>query len=310
MKVYRDVNEFKVVRPVITIGSFDGVHLGHFKIIEGLKKLAEKNNGETVIFTFYPHPRQVLFPNEHNLRLLTTLDEKIALFEKAGLEHLIIYPFTKEFSRLSYADFVKEILVGKLNVDSLVVGHDHKFGRNREGGYQVLQELSKEFQFKLEQIDVLFSDDVEISSTKIRKALQDGNIAKANKYLGYPFALHGSVVEGQQLGRKIQFPTANIEASDPNKIIPGYGVYAVFVKVNGIKYMGMLNIGTRPTVNRNADQRSIEVHIINFSGNIYDHQIEIQFIKKVRNEQKFASVVELKEQLEKDKQTVISCLSE
>ncbi|MGQ8336015.1 bifunctional riboflavin kinase/FAD synthetase [Sunxiuqinia sp. A32] len=308
MKVYRDINEFKVKRPVLTIGSFDGVHLGHFKIIDSLKKIASKNHGETVIFTFYPHPRQVLFPDEGNLRLLTTLNEKIELFEKAGLEHLIIYPFTKEFSQLSYIEFVKKILIEKLKVNSLVVGHDHKFGKNREGGFEVLNDLSSTFQFNLEQIDVLLSDDVEISSTQIRNALQDGDIEKANTYLGYPFTLHGSVVEGQQLGRKIQFPTANIETSDPNKIIPGHGVYAVYVKLNEQIFKGMLNIGTRPTVNRNADHRSIEVHIIDFDGDIYNQQLEIKFIQKTREEQKFGSVDELRTQLEKDKQIIIKTL--
>ncbi len=308
MKIYHDISEFHVKNPVITIGSFDGVHLGHLKIINRLKEIAKQEGGESVIFTFYPHPRLVLFPEEGNLRLLTTLNEKIRLFEKAGIEHLIIFPFTKEFSELSYTDFVQNILVKKLKIKSLVVGYDHKFGKNREGDFEMLKSLSGTFNFKLEQLDVLLMDDINISSTKIRNALQDGNITRANKYLGYPFTLHGSVVEGQQLGRKIQFPTANIEASDPNKIIPGYGVYAVFVNFGKEKHMGMLNIGTRPTVNKNADHRSIEVHIFDFNNDIYQKQIELEFIRKVRDEQKFGSIDELRLQLEQDKQTVLEIL--
>ncbi|WP_423130583.1 bifunctional riboflavin kinase/FAD synthetase [Gaoshiqia sp. Z1-71] len=304
MKIYHDIDDFRVQNPVLTIGSFDGVHRGHFKIIERLKEIACQNKGESVIFTFYPHPRLVLFPDEGNLRLLTTLDEKIRLFEKAGIEHLIVFPFTKEFSDLSYTDFVREILVKKLKIKSLVVGYDHKFGKNREGGFEMLKNLSLVFNFQVEKLDVLLMDDINISSTKIRDALQQGNISRANKYLGYPFTLHGTVVEGQKLGRKLQFPTANIEASDPHKIIPGFGVYAVFVNVGAQKFMGMLNIGTRPTVNKNADSRSIEVHILNFDGNLYKKQIELEFIQKVREEQKFASVEELKLQLEKDKKSV------
>lgn len=308
MKVYHDIQDFQVKNPVLTIGSFDGVHLGHVKIISRLKEIAAQNQGESVIFTFFPHPRLVLFPQEHNLRLLTTLNEKIRLFERAGIEHLIIFPFTKSFAELSYTDFVRQILVEKLRIKSLVVGYDHKFGKNREGGYEMLQELSETYQFKLEKLDVLLMDNINISSTKIRNALQAGDVTKANKYLGYPFTLHGKVIEGQKLGRKIQFPTANIEASDPNKIIPGYGVYAVFVNVGNQKHMGMLNIGTRPTVNKNADHRSIEVHILQFDGNLYGHEIELEFIRKVREEQKFNSIETLRMQLEQDKQEVIRIL--
>jgi len=310
MKIYRHIEDFHVQNPILTIGSFDGVHLGHLKIIDRLKEIAKQNKGESVIFTFYPHPRLVLFPEEHNLRLLTTLHEKIRLFEKAGIDHLIIYPFSKEFSQLSYADFVRRILVERLKIQTLVVGYDHKFGKNREGSFTMLKDLSEEIGFQLEKLDVLLVDDINISSTKIRDSLQTGNIRRANKYLGYPYTLHGSVVEGQQIGRKIQFPTANIEASDPNKLIPGHGVYAVFVNVEGKRYQGMLNIGTRPTVNRNADNRSIEVHILEFDGNLYGNEIELEFIEKIREEQKFESIDHLRAQLETDKQTIILRLSE
>lgn len=308
MKIYRNINDFNVEAPIVTIGSFDGVHLGHLKIIERLNEIAHARNGESVIFTFAPHPRLILFPEEDNLRLLITLDEKIKLFEKAGIKHLIIYPFTKEFSELNYSDFVQKILVDKLKISTLVVGYDHKFGKNREGSFDLLKQLSEEYNFEVEKLDVLLMDNINVSSTKIRNALQEGNITKANKYLGYSFTLHGTVIEGQKIGRKMEYPTANIQASDPHKIIPGYGVYAVFVKVLDKRFMGMLNIGTRPTVNNNADNRSIEVHIMDFNGDLYQKEIEIEFIKKIRNEKKFASIDELKMQLGKDRISSIKIL--
>lgn len=307
MKIYQDISNFHVENPVVTTGSFDGVHLGHLKIIHRLKEIAFQTNGESVVFTFSPHPRLILFPGEGNLRLLTTLEEKIDLLEKTGVEHLIIYPFTREFSQLSYIEFVRDVLVHELRTKTLVVGYDHKFGKNREGNFKVLQDLSSAYHFSVEKLDVLLMDDINVSSTKIRHALQTGNIEKANQYLGYSFRLHGTVIEGQKLGRRIQFPTANIQSSDPNKIIPAFGVYAVFVHVKGKRFRGMMNIGTRPTIS-NADHRSIEVHIIDFEGDLYNKPIEIEFIKKIREEQKFGSVEELKSQLEKDKQTVMNLL--
>lgn len=307
MKIYQGISSFHIENPVVTIGSFDGVHLGHLKIIHRLKEIARQTGGESVVFTFSPHPRLVLFPGEGNLRLLTTLDEKKDLLEKAGVEHLIIYPFTMEFSQLSYIEFVRDILVGGLKLKTLVVGYDHKFGKNREGSFEILQDLSAVYNFSVEKLDVLLMGHVNVSSTKIRNALQKGDITKANQYLGYPFRLHGTVIEGQKLGRRIQFPTANIQASDPHKIIPGYGVYAVYVTLAGKRYRGMMNIGTRPTVS-NADNRSIEVHVINFEGDLYHNVLEIEFIQKIREEQKFSSVSELRAQLEKDKQTVTGIL--
>jgi riboflavin kinase/FMN adenylyltransferase len=309
MKIYRDIDEFHVENPILTIGSFDGVHLGHLKIINRLKEIAKQENGESVIFTFYPHPRLVLFPEEDNLRLLTTLNEKIRLFGRAGIDHLIIYPFTREFSQLTYADFVKDILVDSLRIKTLVVGYDHKFGKNREGSFVMLRDLSAQLNFQLEKLDVLLIDDINISSTKVRDALQEGNVQRANKYLGYAYTLHGTVIEGQKLGRRIQFPTANVLASDPNKLIPGHGVYAVYVNVEDSRYRGMLNIGTRPTVNQNADNRSIEVHILGFEGNLYGKELELEFIEKIREEQKFASIDDLRTQLEKDRQTVLTRLA-
>ncbi len=306
MKIYNDPEQLEARNPVVTIGTFDGVHSGHKKVIARLKEIARKVDGETVIFTFYPHPRMVLFPEENNIRLLTTLDEKIALFEQAGIDHLIVFPFTREFSQLSYSDFVKQVLVDKIHTHHLVVGYDHKFGKNREGGYEFLQECAAEYGFSIEKLDVLLINETNVSSTKIRKALDEGNIVKANRYLGYRFTLHGTVIEGQKLGRQIQFPTANVQSSDPYKIIPGHGVYTVLVRVNGQTYKGMLNIGSRPTVNTNADHRSIEVHILDFNENIYGKPIELLFFGKIRDEKKFTSLQALREQLEKDRVTTLS----
>ncbi len=287
---------------MVTIGTFDGLHKGHQLVINQLKELASNENGETVIFTFYPHPRIVTAPNETSLRLLTTKNEKIKLFEQFGVDHLIIYPFNEAFAALSYTDFVKTILVEKIHTYCLVVGYDHRFGKNREGGYEYLQKCAEKYGFKVHRTEALSVETDKVSSTKIRAALETGAIAKANQYLGYRFTLHGTVVNGKQLGRKLGFPTANIEASDKYKIIPGYGVYAVLIEIDDKQYKGMLNIGTRPTFNNNADNRSIEVNIFDFAENIYGKSITLVFIDKIREEKKFAGVDALVEQLKTDKE--------
>lgn len=310
VKLHTDLKEFNSINPVVTIGTFDGVHLGHQKVIQRLREIAKKHKGETVIFTFYPHPRLVTSPNETNLRLLTTLNEKIKLFENFGIDHLIVYPFNKDFSDLTYIEFVKQILVDKMKTHCLVVGYDHKFGKNREGGFEYLKKCATQFNFKIEKLNALFVDSENVSSTKIREALQNGDIKLAKHYLGYNFTLHGIVVPGKQLGRKLGFPTANIEASDKHKIIPGYGVYAVNVILNKSEYKGMLNIGTRPTFNKNADNRSIEVNIFDFSDNIYGQEVTLVFIDKIRNEQKFDGIEMLVEQLKQDKETALKILSD
>jgi riboflavin kinase/FMN adenylyltransferase len=301
VEIHRDLKHFNAHNPVLTIGTFDGVHLGHRKIIDALRQRASEMKGQSVIFTFDPHPRKIVAPEEASLRLLTTLEEKIALFEQSGIDHLIVYPFTPEFSRLTYEEFVETVLVSQIHLKFLVVGYDHKFGKNRQGDFEFLQKCAARFDFQVEKLDVLLMNEANVSSTKIREAIQKGDFQTANAFLGYPFALHGTVVEGQKLGRKIQFPTANVQASDPDKIIPGYGVYAVRAVVAGKSHLGMLNIGSRPTVNHNADNRSIEVHILDFEADIYGKTIELVFYKKLREEQKFASLDALKEQLAQDK---------
>ncbi len=294
---------------MVTIGTFDGVHVGHQEVIARLKEIAREHGGESVIFTFYPHPRLVTSPHEKNLRLLTTLEEKKHQLGQSGIDHLIVFPFTKAFSQLSYAEFVEKILVKKIHTHCLVVGYDHRFGKNREGGFEYLQECAKRFHFKIEKLEALLVDEAHVSSTRIREALEKGEISRANRFLGYRFTLHGNVVEGERVGRKIGFPTANIEASDPHKLIPGYGVYAVEILISEKKHRGMLNIGSRPTFNKNADNRSIEVHIFDFSGNIYNTELTLVFVGKIRDEKKFSGVEALTEQLKKDKIEALKILS-
>jgi riboflavin kinase / FMN adenylyltransferase len=310
LKIHTEIDLFKAKNPVVTIGTFDGVHLGHQQVIARLNDFAHKHNGESVIFTFFPHPRLVTSPGEGNLRLLTTLEEKQALFAESGTDHLIVFPFTKEFSQLTYSEFVEEILVKKMRTHCLVVGYDHRFGKNREGGYTYLQQCAQRFGFEIEKLEPLLIDQSNVSSTRIREALDKGDTALANRLLGYRYTLHGHVVEGNQVGRQIGFPTANIEASDPHKLIPGYGVYAVEIIVSDKKYGGMLNIGTRPTINRNADNRSIEVHIFDFSGDLYNQEVILIFAGRIRTEQKFDSVSELAAQLVKDKVSALKILQE
>ena len=310
MKLHYGLNDFDAQKPVVTIGTFDGVHLGHQQIISRLQEIAQKRGGETVIFTFHTHPRLVTAPNETNLRLLTTLKEKTKLFEQYGIDHLVVYQFNKAFSELSNSEFVENILVKQMRTHCLVVGYDHKFGKNREGDFDYLQRCATKFNFEIEKLDVLTVEKDSVSSTKIRHALENGMIEKANRYLGYRFTLHGTVVDGKQLGRKLGFPTANIEASDKHKIIPGYGVYAVKINIENKVHNGMLNIGTRPTFNNNADNRSIEVNIFDFNDNIYGKEITLEFVGKIRDEQKFDGIESLVAQLHKDKKMALNVLSE
>ena len=309
MHIHYNLDNFVAVNPVVTIGTFDGVHLGHREVISALKRISFLSGGDSVVFTFEPHPRIVISPGEDTLRLLSTKDEKIKLMEEIGIDHLVIYPFTVEFSKLSYNEFVAKILVGKMKISSLVVGYDHRFGQGRQGDFSSLELLSNEMNFKVEQLSELLIDSKVVSSTKIRLALEVGDISKANHFLGYRYSLSGKVIEGKQLGRKLGFPTANIETSDNHKLVPGDGVYAVFVQTGGELFKGMLNVGFRPTVNYNADHKSIEVHIFDFESDIYNSDITLYFVMKIRDEQKFSGIVELQEQLVKDRITALSILS-
>jgi len=302
MKIYQNIEEFKGVRnPAVTIGTFDGVHLGHQKIIRQLKKGAESIHGESVIFTFYPHPRMVLFPDDNSLRLLSTEDEKKELFENFGVEHLIIYPFTKEFSRITYTEYVRDILVQKLNVKRLIIGYNHHFGRNREGSFEQLSKLAPVYGFELEKIPAHDIDEIEISSTKIRKALESGDIQTANKFLGYMYSIQGRVVKGKGLGKGLGYPTANIHVEDKYKLIPANGIYAVTVDVGKKIYNGMMSIGVNPTVSTNGT-RTIEVNIFDFSNDIYEENIRIFFKQKIRDEKKFESLEALIKAIDGDKE--------
>jgi len=309
VQIHYNLDNFKALNPVVTIGTFDGVHLGHREVISELKRISALSGGDSVVFTFEPHPRIVISPQEDSLRLLSTKDEKIKLMEKIGIDHLVIYPFTLEFSKLSYNEFVTNILVGRMNISSLVVGYDHRFGQGRKGDFNFLELLSKSLNFKVEQLSQLLIDNEVVSSTKIRLALESGDISKANHFLGYRYILTGKVIAGKQFGRKLGFPTANLETFDRHKLVPGDGVYAVLVETGGETYKGMLNVGIRPTVNYNADHKSIEVHIFDFDTDIYNSAITLFFVEKIRDEQKFAGINELHDQLIKDRIFALNILS-
>ncbi|MFI5150677.1 MAG: bifunctional riboflavin kinase/FAD synthetase [Bacteroidia bacterium] len=304
MKIYREISSFRnVSKPVLTTGTFDGVHLGHKKIISRLQELAQTSGGESVVLTFDPHPRMILYPDDDGLRLLSTLDEKIDLLGKAGVQHLIICPFTKEFSRLSSLDFVRNILVNQIHTHKLVIGYNHHFGRNREGSFEHLKEFGPLYGFDVEEIPAQDVDHIEVSSTKIRAALQQGDVDTANAYLGHLYSLEGTVVKGRQLGRTLGFPTANLDTGNHFKLVPSDGIYAVLTEWKGTVYQGMMSIGMNPTVS--GKQRTIEVNILNFDRNIYGEKLRISFVKRMRDEVKFDGLDALKRQLEKDKEQAL-----
>ena len=308
MKVYHSISDFQnVSRPILTTGTFDGVHFGHKIIIDRLKEIAKNQNGETVLLTFSPHPRMVLFPDDHNLQLINTLDEKIKLLEQVGIEHLIIHPFTMAFSRTTSMQFVRDIIVNELNTHKLVIGYNHHFGRNREGSFEHLKEYAPLYGFEVEEISAQLIDDVSISSTKIRNSLLSGDVSKAADYLGYNYLLKGQVIEGQQIGRTLGFPTANLKVLDGSKLIPKDGVYAVHVEVKRQAFKGMMNIGNNPSFI--SKKHSLEVHIFDFDSDIYDEQIEVRFIKRIREEISFDNLDALKIQLEQDEDTAKAILS-
>jgi len=308
VKIYSSIEEFQnVERPIVTTGTFDGVHFGHRKIIDRLKDLAQSCRGETVLLTFSPHPRMVLFPDDQDLKLLNTIEEKKQLLEKAGVQHLIVHPFTKNFSRISSINFVRDILVNEINAHKLVIGYNHHFGRNREGSFEHLQKFASVYGFEVEEIPVQLLDNVGVSSTKIRKALFHGDVDKAAEYLGYQYELCGTVVNGNAIGRSIGFPTANLELGDVKKILPADGVYAVWVIVDKKTYKGMMNIGKKPTLN--SQIRTLEIHLLEFDQYIYNKKIKIKFVKRIRDEIAFCELIELKEQLEKDRSLISTLLS-
>jgi len=299
LKVHHSIKEFKEKKQstILTIGTFDGVHIGHQKIIERLNQIKSSDKDHSAILTFFPHPRKIL--NQGNeIKWLNTMDEKIQLLNKFGLDHLIIEPFTKDFSELSAIDFVQDILVNELHIKSLVIGHDHQFGKNREGNFNQLKTLGETFDFDVEKISAQEIEDVSVSSTKIRLAIENGDISKANKYLGYHYLLSGEFVKGQGLGRKLDYPTINLSIFEDHKLIPKTGVYIVKTIIDQKTVFGIMNIGFRPTID--GKNKTIEVHLLDFNGNLYGENMQIEVLKRLRDEQKFASLERLIHQIKKD----------
>lgn len=303
MKTLTAINDSKFPeKTIITIGTFDGVHLGHRKILEKVVNQAKKAGLKSVVLTFFPHPRMVL-QEKSEIKLLNTIEEKTALFQELGIDYLIIHPFDYEFSRLSAEEFVTSILVEKFNIQKIIIGYDHRFGCNRTANIDDLTVYGNQYGFEVEQISVEEINEIAISSTKIRTAVQEGNISLANQYLGYYYSFSGTVTTGKQLGRTIGFPTANIGNVTDYKLIPKNGVYVVKSLIDGKTVLGMMNIGNRPTVN--GDSQTIEVHFLNFNGDLYGQQLEITLLGYIRDETKFHSLDELKEQLAKDQQFAV-----
>ncbi|HXP53040.1 MAG TPA: bifunctional riboflavin kinase/FAD synthetase [Bacteroidia bacterium] len=311
MKIYNSIDEFAasgVKKTIVTTGTFDGVHLGHQTILKRLNELSVKQDAESVLLTFSPHPRTVLFPDGEPMHFLSTFPEKQVLLKEAGIKHLIVHPFTLELAKVSAYNYVRDILVGKLHVKGLVIGHDHRFGRNREGSIKELKEWAPVLGFDVEELVPFKLGDITISSSKIRRAIAGGDLETANSYLGYTYSIHAKVVHGLNLGGKeLGYPTANLEVEDQNKIIPGDGIYAVYATYEGKKYKGMMSIGFNPTVEGKG--RSMEVHIFDFDSNIYDKHLSVFFYKKIRNEEKFDSMAALKKQLDNDKEVTLKLLA-
>lgn len=297
MKIHKDINCITdIINPILTVGTFDGVHIGHQSIISRVNDIAKDKGGESVLLTFHPHPRMVLFPDDDSLKLINTIDEKMALLESFGLDHVIVIPFEKEFSRMSPVKYVRDILVNKIGIHTIVIGYDHHFGRNRQGNLALLKELAPLYEFNVEEIPAQDIDEITVSSTKVRNAILEGQIRLANEFLGHKFTLSGKVVSGKKIGREMGFPTANIQLSDKHKVVPGDGVFAVKGLIEAKEYEGMLNIGTRPTIDEKGIT-TIEVHFFDMNEDFYDKEIQITFERKMRNEQKFSNLTSLQEQL-------------
>ena len=301
MKVFNSIQSFKCdTKTIATIGTFDGVHIGHRKILDKLIASAKDSNYESLLLTFFPHPRMIVQP-EADIKLLNTIDEKKKLLEETGLDNLIIHPFDIEFSNLEAEEFVKTVLVDHFNIHKIIIGYDHRFGKNRSADINDLIQFGKKYNFEVEQIQVKELNDVSISSTKIRNALGQGNIELANSYLGYNYTLGGKVVLGKQLGRTIGYPTANIDISETYKLIPKIGVYAVHSVIKSKKQCGMMNIGFNPTVD--GKKLTVEINFFDFDDDIYGECIQINILKRIRHEEKFDSLQTLKNQLAKDELT-------
>ena len=284
---------------VVTIGTFDGVHLGHRALLERLVETAGRDNLDSVLLTFYPHPRMIV-QKDCDLKLLSSISEKKRLLNDIGLDHLVIQPFTKEFSRLSAQEFVVEILVDQLNAKKIIIGYDHRFGRNRTADINDLREFGSEYGFEVEEISAQQLDEVSVSSTKIRRALETGDITTANSYLGYPYSLEGIIVKGKGIGKTLDYPTANLQVTDTSKLIPAKGVYLVASEINGTKVYGLTSIGTNPTVGGEAT--TIETHFMDIREDLYGRSLILEFITHIRDEQNFPSIEALREAIQKDEE--------
>ena len=301
MKIVKNIANFSTdEKTFVTIGTFDGVHFGHQKILEKLVSEAKEAGKKAILLTFFPHPRMVLQKNA-TIELLNTIDERAKLLEKTGLDYLIIHPFDKDFSKTTALEFVKEILVNTFNISKLIIGYDHHFGKNREGNIEQLTEYSHLYDFIVEEIPAQDIDDVSVSSTKVRRALSKGNLKTANNYLGYNFMLNGFVVNGKKIGGTIGYPTANIDIKEDYKLIPKVGVYVVKSLIENKTVYGMMNIGNRPTVN--GKHQTIEVHFFDFERDLYGKNLKIELIYFLRDEHKFDSLDSLILQLKEDEQT-------
>ncbi|MFW0736570.1 bifunctional riboflavin kinase/FAD synthetase [Flavobacterium sp. T12S277] len=307
MKLFHSINDFQSTKKtILTLGTFDGVHIGHKKILERITQNTENGKYESLVLTFFPHPRMVL-QEKSEIKLLNTIAEKSKLLEATGIENLVIHPFNESFSRLTAEEFVHSILVDQFHIQKIIIGHDHRFGRNRTANIDDLIAFGHEYGFEVEQISAQEIQDVSVSSTKIRKALNEGNMALTNDYLGYSYFLSGEVVQGKQLGRTIGFPTANLHIDEDYKLIPKAGVYVVKALIDQEEVSGMMNIGFNPTVN--GQKQTIEVHLFDFDADLYGKKIQVSLLQYLREEQKFGSVDLLKEQLNQDKKEALAFLS-
>lgn len=304
MKIHYDYTGYDAHNAAITIGVFDGVHKGHVEILNRILEMTRKIKGESVVVTFWPHPRLVL-KQDNSIKLINTLEEKQKLLEKLGIDHLIIIPFTENFAQQTSEEFIKNILIDKLHVKHLVVGFNHHFGRGREGNFDQIQQFARMYNFDVERLDAKLVENEHVSSTKIRNALGIGDIQTANSFLGYNYSITGIIVEGNKIGRDIGFPTANIQLDHSFKLLPKQGVYIVEAEFDQKKYPAMLNIGFKPTINQPLPAMTIEVHLIGFSGNIYHQNMTIYFHKQIRDELKFENIEALKKQLILDKEETI-----
>ncbi len=299
MRVFRDLNHLPAFKKsVITIGTFDGVHIGHQKLIQRIEQISRKTQSENIIITFHPHPRIVINPQDTSLRLLNTIEEKISLLEKYGVNNLVIVPFSRDFSEQDAETYISDFLVRNFSPGYIVIGYDHKFGKNRSGDYLLLEKLKECYGYELEEIDKQTIDDIGISSTKIRKALEQADLQLANELLGHYYTLTGTVIKGWQNGRKLGFPTANIQLTDEYKLVPACGIYAVLVHHAGIVHKGMLSIGFNPTFGGKV--KTIEVNILDFNSDIYGEVLTLELVKFLREEKKFDSVEELIAAIQQD----------